>query len=298
MSRPFFRSAASACAILILPGLAIGQEPVFSGPQAGEKLNSFKAEGVFDEQSGKEFDPVAAADGKPLLILFVHEITRPSVGVLRVVSDYADKLKDQGLATAVVFLGDDKTALEDQLKRARQALPAKAQIGISVDGAEGPGAYGLNRNVALTVLVGKEGAVTANFALVQPSVQADAPKIAAAVAETVGVEPPSEKDLSATVNMGRPAARDEMPAELATLLRAIINKMNTPEQVDSAVKQLEDYLADKPEEKQRVGDIARRIIDGGVLENYGTEPAREHIQRWAKEFGERKEGTKPDSPRP
>jgi uncharacterized protein (TIGR00369 family) len=35
----------------------------------------------------------------------------------------------------------------------------------------------LNRNVTLTVIVAKDQVVTANFPLVQPSVQADAPKI-------------------------------------------------------------------------------------------------------------------------
>ena len=54
-------------------------------------------------------------------------------------------------------------------------------MGVSVDGAEGPGAWGLNREVAMTVVVGKDGKATANFALVQPSVQSDGPKIFAAM---------------------------------------------------------------------------------------------------------------------
>ena len=73
--------------------------------------------------------------------------------------------------------------------------PTGVPIGISVDGAEGPGAYGLNRNVTLTVLAGKGGTVTANYALVQPSVQADAPKILAEVAELVGGEVPPLEEL-------------------------------------------------------------------------------------------------------
>ena len=54
------------------------------------------------------------------------------------------------------------------------------------EGKEGPGSYGLNRNVTLTILVGKEGKVTANFALVQPSTQADLPKILEEVAKVAG----------------------------------------------------------------------------------------------------------------
>jgi len=43
----------------------------------------------------------------------------------------------------------------------------KAPTGISPDGEEGPGSYGLNRKMTLTILVANKGKVTANFALVQ-----------------------------------------------------------------------------------------------------------------------------------
>jgi hypothetical protein len=281
-----------AC-ILAHSSVVRGEDPEFSGPQPGEKLTPFKAQGVFDDLAGKEFDPVTDADGKPLALIFVHEITRPTAGVLRVVGDYAATLREKGVSAAVVFLSDDKTAMEDRLKNARGAMPKGTPLGISLDGAEGPGAYGLNRNMALTVLVGKEGKVTANFALLQPSVQADAPKIATALAEAAGVDPPSEKDLLALAGPMRPAASGEMPAELATMLRGIINRSNSADDVDAAVKKLEDYLKDNPAEKQRVGDIARRIIDAGNLKNYGTERAQEHLQRFAKEFGEAKKEQKP-----
>ena len=55
-----------------------------------------------------------------------------------------------------------------------------------------PGAYGLNRNVTLTILVGKDNRVTANFALVQPSLQADVPKVLGEVVKLIGGKvPPS-----------------------------------------------------------------------------------------------------------
>ena len=65
---------------------------------------------------------------------------------------------------------DDKAKAEEYLTRARQSLNFIAPVGISVDGGEGPGAYGLNRNVELTILIANQNQVTANFAIVQPSV--------------------------------------------------------------------------------------------------------------------------------
>jgi hypothetical protein len=34
-----------------------------------------------------------------------------------------------------------------------------------------------------------------------------------------------------------------------------------------------------------VGRIARTIVEGGKLENYGTSRAQEYLRKWAKEYG-------------
>ena len=54
---------------------------VFSGPQPGEKIPGFKVAGVYDDQAGKEFDWVEQTDGKPLVMIIVHKLTRPSAAV-------------------------------------------------------------------------------------------------------------------------------------------------------------------------------------------------------------------------
>ena len=68
-------------------------EPVFSGPQVGETLAPFA---ILDAlRDGEKLDLVKQADGKPIAIIFVHGVTRPSIGVLRGV------MKVGGLAEAV-----------------------------------------------------------------------------------------------------------------------------------------------------------------------------------------------------
>ncbi len=170
-------------------------EAVFSGPQVGEKLPLFTMRGVFDSEAGKSIDLVSQAAGKPVLLVFVHETNRPSVALTRTVMTYAARRVGDGLVSGVVWLTDDPTATEQLLKRARHALPKGVPIGISMDGKEGPGAYGLNRNVTLTVLVARNNQVTANFALVQPSVQADAPKILAEIVKLIGGKAPTLREL-------------------------------------------------------------------------------------------------------
>jgi hypothetical protein len=168
----------------------------FSGPQVGEKVTPFVARGVLGDAAGKEFNLVKDAQGKPLLIFFLQDRNRPSAGLARLLLNYAASRKADGLRAGLVMVTGDATETEEWIKRAAAALPSGVPIGISVDGAEGPGAYGLNRKVQVTVLVVKDDKVAANYALVQPSVEADAPKIAAAIVAALGSgTPPTVEEM-------------------------------------------------------------------------------------------------------
>jgi hypothetical protein len=267
----------------------LGEDELFSGPQVGETLVPFTARGTLGDVAGKEFDLVKTAAGKPTLLIFVHEITRPSLGLTRLIMTYAATRAKDGLVSGVVFLSADPTETENWMKRASNALPKDVPIGISADGQEGPGSYGLNRNVALTVLVGNGNKVTANFALVQPSIQADAPTIAKEIVAALGGgKVPTLAELGARGYGDTTNSRIEDP-KLDPLLRALIQKTATAEQVQEAIRAIEAYVADKPAGQQRIGDTARRIIDGGKLDNYGTPAAQSQLKVWAEKFPAAKE---------
>lgn len=178
------------------------KEEVFSGPQKEEVLPGFTLK--ISGEAEKELDVVKEAGGKPTLIVFVHTVTRPSVNLARILGDYAATRKKDGLHVGVAFLTADATETKSWIKRAVGALPKNVPLGIADGGQEGPGAYGLNRNVAMTILVAKEGKVTANFALVQPSLQADGPKILKEIVEALGGgKVPSIEELSKPPEMRR-----------------------------------------------------------------------------------------------
>ncbi|MBP87334.1 MAG: hypothetical protein CMJ64_11530 [Planctomycetaceae bacterium] len=263
-------------------------EETFSGPQVDEKLAPFKLRGVLGDAAGKEIDIVSEADGKPIAIFFVHEVTRPSVGLTRLIMNYAAKRAEDGLHSGVVFLSDDPTDTENWMKRASHALPKDVVVGVSVDGQEGPGAYGLNRNVAVTVLVGKGNKVTANYALVQPSIQADAPRIAKSIVDVLGGDKvPTLAQLGAR-GYDKPTARVSDP-KLDSLLRQMIQKTAKPEQVKKAADDIESYVADKKPLQERIGSITKRIIAADKLQNYGTQAAQEQLKAWAKKYGTKRE---------
>jgi hypothetical protein len=270
----------------LLPGaLAVrAEDKVFSGPQKGEKLPPFKVRGVYDGAAGKEMDFVKGAKGGPLLLIFVHDVNRPSIAMTRVLGEYAVSRTKDGLACGVVWLSDDATEAENTLKRIRHAMPKGAPVGIALDGKEGPGSYGLNRNVTLTILVGKAGKVTANFALVQPSIQADLPKILTAVVAVAGGKVPKLEDLPGVKGMPAPARGGPSP-KLAGMLRALIQKTAKAEDVEKTAKAIEEHIKKEEADRKEVGRIARTIVDSGKLDDYGTAPARAYLRAWAKKYG-------------
>ena len=168
------------------------ENPLFSGPQPGEKLPPLMAKGINGETKDKTYDVIAKADGQ-LLVLFLQDESglglRGLVGISRLLVQIAGKSK-QKMHIDVVFLGDTPDTLAKQASKIVPHVPSNVLLGISPDGREGPGSYGLNRSVAQTVIIAKDGKVIHNFAFTQPMLYPD-PYVLGAVADAIGVKPPT-----------------------------------------------------------------------------------------------------------
>jgi hypothetical protein len=264
-------------------------DKVFSGPQVGEKLSPFVMRSALGSDAGKEIDVVTRANENPIVLVFVHDVNRPSISLTRILTQYTHSRAHEGLTTGVIFLTSDATAAEAQIQRMQHALTPGVATGVHLDGPEGPGSYGLNRNVMLTILVGKGGKVTGNFALVQPSLQADLPKILEAIAAVVGGKPPKleELDLPAGAReqlmAGRP--KQAAAANLRALITPVIRLNASDAEVDKAAKAVEDRAFADAGVRAEVGRIANTIVGAGKLTNYGTARAQFYLQKWARQFG-------------
>lgn len=276
-----------ACSLFFGASLVLADDPVFSGPQVGEALPAFHVRGVVDGDAGKDLDFISSAAGKPIVLVFVHDVNRLSISMTRVLTGYTVTRKKDGLHTGVIWLDEDATAAENAVKRVKHALTADAPIGVSLNGSEGPGSYGLNRKVMLTILVGKEGKVTANFALIQPSLQADLPKILAEITKLVGGRVPALEDLAGMPEMMRnPDARTaELDGKLRELIRPVIQKTASQEDVDKAAKNVEEFAQANAAARAEIGRIANTIVNSDKLSNYGTEHAQDYLKKWAKMYG-------------
>lgn len=301
--------------LFICPALVRGQDRVFSGPQAGEKTTPFKVIEINASADGKERDPITENKGAPTALVFLHGIERSLVPLLSVIEQYGADHKDR-LNTEIVFLTGDRLAGEQRFKAAANSLRLRSRLGISVDGAEGPGNYGLNKECLMTFIVAKENKVTANFALIQPGI-ADAPKVIGALAQVIGDKgPPTAEALqarrqeqmggrnraamapgSAPMQREKAAAapsdkpKEEFPGKPPTdeklmgLLRQFIRPANDEAAVDRVLKEVEDYVKGDAGLRRQAIDGWTRVLHFG--DRYGTAYARKQgqaaMEKWKRQ---------------
>jgi hypothetical protein len=205
MKLPVPKPPALLLLLLAVTGLNAA-DAIFSGPQPGEKTTPFRVLEIGRSNDGKERDPITEGAGAPTALVFLHTVERSLVPLLRVVDQYGAERKDR-LKTEIIFLHQDRREGEQRAKAVSRSLQLQSPVSLSLDGAEGPGNYGLNKECMMTIVAAKNNKVTANFALVQPGI-ADAPKVIAALALTCGDDsPPPIEQLSAQ-QMARSGGRD------------------------------------------------------------------------------------------
>lgn len=178
-----------------------GEKAVFSGPQPGEKLPAFKVIGLHGKRKSQEYDPVQVADGKPMVLIFQDNQVPGQKGLLlngAVFTEIA-KRSPKGLDVFSVFLVDDPTPESVFEYDFKDRIPPVIQISISTDRRDGPGSYGLNRNLGMTVIVARDGKVLHNFPMGQPMLYPNA-YVLGAIAEAIDVK---RETMAAWLNDGK-----------------------------------------------------------------------------------------------
>jgi len=254
----------------------LAQGTPFSGPQAGEQLPPFKVLMVNTVDAGTEVDFIGRHAGAPTMVVFLHQLDRNVAALMQPVETYAQDRAAAGLATLWVYLCPDKVEGERRMQAVIKSLRLQSAVGVSADGVEGPGAYGLNKNVAVTALVANKGAVTANFAIIQPGM-VDAPRILAEAAKHVGGRVMTVAELEAgrerARSMGSMRSTEPDPPEMVALLRQLIQKSNDNARVDQTVQALREWAGT---DAVRRGQLAAKL--GVIIPlKYGTEYARSRM---------------------
>jgi hypothetical protein len=185
------------------------ETPLNSGPAVGTALTPVKCYATNGSLSGQEFDAAAKLGNAPCAFLFIHELTRNTAPVLRGLDNLTTEFAILGFKSYTVMLSGDRTAGEAQLKRVNGSLRLANPIALSIDGAEGPGNYALNRKAALTVVFAKEGKVTKSLALTDTGPN-DVPVIRKAIVALTGELPEDPAELRRLVAASLPADPEKL----------------------------------------------------------------------------------------
>lgn len=164
------------------------EEPV-SGPQVGKPAPGFEIQIVTGDQAGKKIDQLTALKGKPVLVIFWGEVTRPGFGLLKNLEAYGRLRQPDGLEVLIVRLTDDNDGATKQAQVFFDKYDIKSTMGIATAGKAGPMEYGLHDRAAMTVLLlDKEHKVLHNTARSGPDRQ-DFKPVREAIDKLLGPSP-------------------------------------------------------------------------------------------------------------
>jgi len=250
------------------------QARVFSGPQPGEKIKPFKVLSVKGDET-KELEIVKKTPAEQTtLICFVHKMSNDDriLFGLGLVDFYAKRHKD--LSSHFVLVTDDRAKMMPMLKGwARGSLFANSLVSVSMDGAAGPGSYGLNRNVAMTVVVAKGDKVVSNLVINAPN-NRDLQKIMAAVAKASGKPEPKLAKVQQELRAERQRKQDKRikaspvfklapDEQLGRIMFGMVNaRGNRTKNATRRSKMLLDWAGDSEERKAALKKYCKAVLAG------------------------------------
>jgi hypothetical protein len=162
---------AAVCVVGSLFSGLRADDPV-SGPKVGEAAPAFEMEVAVGDEAGKTLDPLKPLADKPVLVIFIGEMTRPAFGLLKLLDKYGRLRQPEGLEVVIVRVHDNAVATAKQTKIHYDQYDIKSIAGVAVGGKAGPKDYNLNEDAQMTVLLlDKEHKVLQNMARRAPDRQ-------------------------------------------------------------------------------------------------------------------------------
>ena len=199
-----------------------------SGPMAGTVATPVPCYANSGPFAGREQFDAAAEIGKgPGAFLFIHVLNRNTAPVIRGLDTLTAEYQIFGFQSFIISLVADRTQGEEQLRRVNRSLRLRNPMVISLDGAEGPGNYALNRSCTLSLVVMNDGKVLASLAFTDTGIQ-DLARIRRVIEKAIGEIPTERKELMKLINSGLPkdsqALRELAARQALELYRAYQQK--------------------------------------------------------------------------
>ncbi|NNE93156.1 MAG: hypothetical protein HKN23_16050 [Verrucomicrobiales bacterium] len=212
-------------------------EVIKTGPPVGTELTPAMAYAPVGPRAGEEFDAAAAIGKKPGAFLFIHELTRNGLPVIRGLDRAGTEFSLLGFKSHTFLLSDDRTAAETKLKAVNGSLRLASPIVLSLDGVDGPGNYALNRKAVLSLILMKDGKVHKSVAFTDVNAEDEA-LIRELVEEVSGTLPQSPEEIRELVAQNLPTDEEKLK-ELAVDQTMQIRQLR--QQIDRLKEQRAQY---------------------------------------------------------
>ena len=159
--------ARTVCLLALILWCPSAWADVPSGPTVGTEVQGFEVDAVAGDSAGKTVDPVAAREKKTTVYAFVptDKWSRPCARFLKKLDGEIGKV--DGAKSIAVWLTADIEAAKAYLPKAQSSLSfAQTDLTVFHGEATGPEKWGINTDADVTIVVVKEGQVTATFGFV------------------------------------------------------------------------------------------------------------------------------------
>jgi hypothetical protein len=185
---------AALCAL----GALLPAQEIQSGPEVGMELTKVNVYAASGPYKGKEFDAAAELGKGPGALLFAKTLNRETAPIIRGLDNLTSDYSLLGFKSFTVWLSDDRTAGEQRIKQTSNAIKMRNPMTLSLDGAEGPGNYAINRIATLTLVIVKDGVVKKCLAFTDTG-HKDIPIVTAAIESITGKLPGTAKERMAVL---------------------------------------------------------------------------------------------------
>jgi len=199
-----------------------------SGPMAGTTATPVQCYANSGPFAGREqFDATAEIGKGPGAFLFIHVLNRNTAPVIRGLDTLTAEYQIFGFKSFIISLVADRTQGEEQLLRVNGSLRLRNPMVISLDGAEGPGNFALNRRCTLSLVLMNGGKVVESLAFTDAGID-DLPRIRGVIEKTIGDIPTERAELMKLIKSGLPkdsqALRELAARQALELYRAYQQK--------------------------------------------------------------------------
>lgn len=145
--------AMAAFVLAGVPLVFVAANDFSSGLEVGREAPGFELTMATGDDAGKSVDSLRTWDNRPVLLIFVGEITRPGFGLLRQLDRYGRLRQPDRLEVLIVRTSANAEQAAQHARLLFETYDVKSPAGVAAADSKALMPYGLNAEAEVTVLL-------------------------------------------------------------------------------------------------------------------------------------------------